>query len=142
MLGDNAILIEQDGFGHLSLAQKSRCTAGIAERFFVNGTLPVGDDTICEIDADGPPLFPGQGVTAFGIQSALSDSDKSTSSHDNTEEPSDDEIESEIEQVKKEKKTLMIVVITLSVVAGLLLIGLLVSLFVGRQKRSYAPVPT
>jgi hypothetical protein len=39
MLGDNAVLIEQDGFGHLSLAQKSKCTENIALNFFTNGTV-------------------------------------------------------------------------------------------------------
>ena len=38
-LGDNAILIEQNGLGHTSLAQTSDCTQSAVLDYFVNGTV-------------------------------------------------------------------------------------------------------
>ena len=70
-LGDSATLVEQDGVGHLSLAQKSTCTRNIISNFFINGVRPRGDDTICPIDADSPPLFPSKGARALDTRGAV-----------------------------------------------------------------------
>jgi len=56
LLGDNAFLVEQLGFGHTSLAQSSACTFGIMAGYFVNSTLPEGRSVQCPVD--NPDLFP------------------------------------------------------------------------------------
>ena len=76
-LGDSAMLVEQDGFGHVSLAQKSTCTQKIIFDFFVNGIRPAHNDTVCDIDADGPELFPS--VKASGIKNAILSDDNADS---------------------------------------------------------------
>ncbi|KAG8711023.1 hypothetical protein FRC09_020817 [Ceratobasidium sp. 395] len=48
-LGDSAILIEQDDFGHLSLAMRSDCTQGALTDYFLSNTLPTSDK-FCETD--------------------------------------------------------------------------------------------
>lgn len=39
LLGDSATLIEQDGFGHTSLAEMSTCSRNIVNKYLVNGTV-------------------------------------------------------------------------------------------------------
>ena len=39
LLGDSAVLLKQDGFGHSSLAEKSSCTVNIINEYFTNGTV-------------------------------------------------------------------------------------------------------
>lgn len=70
-VGDSATLVEQDGYGHLSIAQKSTCTRNIISKFFINGVRPEGDDTICAIDPDDTELFPSNGAKASDIRSAI-----------------------------------------------------------------------
>ena len=41
MLGDNAFLLEQLGFGHTSLAQPSDCTLSVVTNYFANSTVGV-----------------------------------------------------------------------------------------------------
>ena len=41
MLGDNAFLLEQLGFGHTTLAQPSACTLGAMVSYFANSTVRV-----------------------------------------------------------------------------------------------------
>ena len=38
-LGDSAVLIKQNGFGHASLAEKSSCTIGVVSRYFQEGEV-------------------------------------------------------------------------------------------------------
>ncbi|KAG8790262.1 hypothetical protein FRC12_012378 [Ceratobasidium sp. 428] len=58
-LGDSAILIEQDDYGHLSLAMHSDCTFSIVENYFLNNQLPTAD----QFCGTNQVLFPGPGVT-------------------------------------------------------------------------------
>ena len=37
LLGDSAVLVRQNGFGHASLAEKSSCTIGVVSKYFQNG---------------------------------------------------------------------------------------------------------
>ena len=39
LLGDNAFLVEQLGYGHTSLAQTSSCTLGIMVNYVANSTV-------------------------------------------------------------------------------------------------------
>ena len=41
MLGDNAFLLEQLGFGHSTLAQTSACTIGVVANYFANSEVGV-----------------------------------------------------------------------------------------------------
>jgi len=70
-LGDSATLVKQDGYGHLSIAQKSTCTRDIISNFFINGVRPDGDDTVCAVDPDDAELFPSNGAEPSDIKSAI-----------------------------------------------------------------------
>lgn len=70
-LGDSATLVEQDGYGHLSLAEKSNCTQNIITNFFVNGVRPEGNGTICAIDPDSAELFPSNGAKTLGVRTVF-----------------------------------------------------------------------
>lgn len=126
-LGDSAVLVEQDGFGHASIAQKSSCTQKIILNFFVNGVTPKGDDTVCEIDTDAPPIFPARGVGGSDIRNALSNNDNNSSG-------------SSSQDLEAQKKTLLIAVIALAAACGILLISLIISCINGRRGRGYKPL--
>lgn len=131
-LGDSATLVEQDGYGHLSLAQKSTCTQNIVSNFFINGVHPQGDDTICAIDPDGPQLFPSKGVGASDIRSAISSDGNSTTTSDSQQ----------LDDLKTQKKNLFIAVIALAAACGILLISLIFSCLTGKRGRGYKPIGT
>ncbi|KAG9124219.1 hypothetical protein FRC07_012368 [Ceratobasidium sp. 392] len=46
-LGQSAVLVRQDGWGHTSLAMHSDCTQGILQNYFFNDTVPA-DGTVCQ----------------------------------------------------------------------------------------------
>ena len=131
-LGDSATLVEQDGYGHLSLAQKSSCTHNIISNFFVDGVHPKGENTSCEIDPDGPPLFPSKGVKASDIRTAISNDGNSTTTPDSQQ----------LDGLKAQKNNLFIAVIALAAACGILLISLIFSCFRGRRGREYKPIGT
>ncbi|KAI1785748.1 alpha/beta-hydrolase [Ganoderma leucocontextum] len=61
VLGDQAALVKQNGFGHTSIYQSSACVADIIKAYLNDGTLPPGtssNPTVCAID-DDVELFPG-----------------------------------------------------------------------------------
>jgi len=65
MLGDNAFLLEQLGFGHASIAQTSSCTLGVMYDYFANSTLPEGRSSQCQVDnADLFPALNGNTTTS------------------------------------------------------------------------------
>ena len=82
-LGNSATLVEQDGFGHLTLAQKSTCTRNIISNFFVNGIHPVGGDAVCPIDPNGPELFPSECIKALDIRNAILDDGSNRKAREN-----------------------------------------------------------
>lgn len=129
-LGDSATLVEQDGLGHGSLAQKSTCTQSIIKNFFVNGIHPKGDDTVCPIDADGPPIFPAKGIGASDIRNAIS-SDGNISSGSRSQQLAD---------LETRGKKLFIAVVTLAASCGTLFISLVVSCITGRRGHGYKRV--
>lgn len=56
--GDNSRLIQQvNGIGHTSFSQASYCTGRIVNAYFVNGTVPSKDLTVCEVDQKPFVLF-------------------------------------------------------------------------------------
>ncbi|KAF9644641.1 hypothetical protein BDM02DRAFT_3121546, partial [Thelephora ganbajun] len=56
ILGDNAFLLEQLGFGHTSIAQVSSCTLSVMTNYFKDSTLPKGRSIQCPVDDTN--LFP------------------------------------------------------------------------------------
>jgi pimeloyl-ACP methyl ester carboxylesterase len=61
LLGDNAYLLEQVGFGHSSVAQASTCTMGVMLNYLSSSTLPSGRTSQCPVD--NTVLFPPLGTT-------------------------------------------------------------------------------
>ncbi|RDX55206.1 alpha/beta-hydrolase [Lentinus brumalis] len=50
-LGEDAVLVRQNGFGHATIAEPSACTINLLAAYFANGTVPA-KNTLCEVDAD------------------------------------------------------------------------------------------
>ncbi|TFK83377.1 alpha/beta-hydrolase [Polyporus arcularius HHB13444] len=50
-LGEDAVLVRQNGFGHTTLATVSTCMNDLLAVYMVNGTLPA-NNTLCEVDKD------------------------------------------------------------------------------------------
>ncbi|KAH7344213.1 Alpha/Beta hydrolase protein [Rhizoctonia solani] len=124
-LGDSAILIEQDDYGHSSLAMHSACTISALQDYFVNNKLP-SEDKLCGTDQE---LFPGPGVTK-GTVSKLSTQTMS--------KESDDTVQDELEDARERGNKLFIAVIALSSAVGVLLLGLVFSCIRGRRKSKVA----
>ncbi|RDX45240.1 alpha/beta-hydrolase [Lentinus brumalis] len=51
LLGEDAVLVEQNGFGHTTIAASSACMNGVFFAYLTTGTLPA-NGTVCEVDAD------------------------------------------------------------------------------------------
>ncbi|KAI0330979.1 alpha/beta-hydrolase [Cubamyces sp. BRFM 1775] len=58
VLGDQAALVRQNGFGHTSIYEQSTCTENIIQAYLADGTLPANKLTVCEID-DSFEIYPG-----------------------------------------------------------------------------------
>ncbi|CEL63020.1 Carboxylesterase B OS=Mycobacterium tuberculosis GN=caeB PE=3 SV=1 [Rhizoctonia solani AG-1 IB] len=125
-LGDSAILIEQDDYGHLSIAMHSNCTISALQDYFVNNKLP-GQDKLCGTNQQ---LFPGPGVTKGTIAKLSANNLSSDSSS----------LEDELDKARKRGDKLFIIVIALAAAAGLLLLGLVFSCIRSRRtpKTTYA----
>ncbi|PIL25655.1 hypothetical protein GSI_11405 [Ganoderma sinense ZZ0214-1] len=63
LLGQSAILVTQNGFGHTTFAAPSTCANAIAYAYMVTGKLPDGP-TVCDVDA-GFELFQGVNTSAI-----------------------------------------------------------------------------
>ncbi|KAF9645676.1 alpha/beta-hydrolase [Thelephora ganbajun] len=50
LLGDQAVMVEQHGFGHTTLAESSSCTERIVADHIMRGILPQEKETKCEVD--------------------------------------------------------------------------------------------
>ncbi|KAI9058622.1 alpha/beta-hydrolase [Trametes sanguinea] len=70
ILGDQARLVVQDGFGHTTDSSPSQCFNAVVFAYFANGTLPEGNDTVCEVGADFE-IF--NNVTTEDIVAAMGD---------------------------------------------------------------------
>ncbi|KAL1745844.1 Alpha/Beta hydrolase protein [Schizophyllum fasciatum] len=57
-LGDSAVLIEQSGYGHASVAEYSECTTEILQNYYNSGKTPNNDWTYCFVEEDNKVLFP------------------------------------------------------------------------------------
>ncbi|KDN44350.1 hypothetical protein RSAG8_05614, partial [Rhizoctonia solani AG-8 WAC10335] len=63
-LGSSAILIEQDDYGHGSMAMHSNCTFSALERYFLHNKLPQKDQ-FCGTNQE---LFPETGITKSALR--------------------------------------------------------------------------
>ncbi|CAE6509951.1 unnamed protein product [Rhizoctonia solani] len=119
-LGDSAILIEQDDYGHLSLAMHSTCTISALQDYFLNNKLP-SQDKLCGTDQQ---LFPGPGVTKSTLAKVTSENLLTDSGT----------LQDELDKARTRGDNLFIVVIALAAAAGLLLLGLVFSCIRDRRK--------
>ncbi|KAI5892383.1 alpha/beta-hydrolase [Schizophyllum commune H4-8] len=138
-LGESAVLIEQSGYGHGSIAEYSNCTMSILQSYFESGKTPENDRMYCFVNEDNLILFPDQSNnTANATASTTPDDDSSAPSFanavdlsvsDTTSAYSDnlndaiDEVHEDVEvaDLRQAKNTLMITTIVfgaLSVILG------------------------
>ncbi|GAB1525263.1 hypothetical protein RhiTH_008421 [Rhizoctonia solani] len=99
-LGDSAVLIEQDDYGHLSMTMHSDCTVAALQDYFVNNKLP-SQDKLCGTNQQ---LFPGPGVTKSTVSKL--------SAHNLSSDPSS--LEDELDKARERGDKLFILVITLA----------------------------
>ncbi|KAL1714504.1 Alpha/Beta hydrolase protein [Schizophyllum commune] len=141
-LGESAVLIEQSGYGHGSIAEYSNCTMDIVQSYFESGKTPDNDWTYCFVNEDNLLLFPDQSNTttanstttntttpdndssapSFANAIDLSVSDPASAYSDNLNDAID-EIDEDVEvaDLRQAKNTLMITTIVfgaLSVILG------------------------
>ena len=130
-LGDSAVLVELDGYGHTSFQQFSTCIVDIVKNFFVKDARPTGRYTVCSLNPDAPSPFPSNTTNSSGVQGAiLSEGSDGTSGSQ------------ELDDLKSQKRTLLIAVIALAAACGILLISLVVAFFVGRRGQGYKRIGT
>ncbi|KAI0769269.1 TAP-like protein-domain-containing protein [Trametes elegans] len=67
--GDNARLVRLAALGHSTIQLPSKCLDAIKLAYFINGTLPNDNDTLCQADTDHE-IF--KGVNTEAILNALS----------------------------------------------------------------------
>ncbi|KAG8717828.1 hypothetical protein FRC08_006557 [Ceratobasidium sp. 394] len=123
-LGESAVLIEQDDYGHVSLAMKSNCTFAALNNYFLDNQLPSAD----QFCGTNQVLFPGPGITK-GSLSALPESGSSNLATSNSN------LEADLEAARARGKQLFIAVVALGFATGLLLICLVGSFILGRKKQ-------
>ncbi|CAE6403564.1 hypothetical protein ACGC1H_005348 [Rhizoctonia solani] len=126
-LGDSAVLIEQDDYGHGSVAMLSRCTIFALQNYFVNNTLP-SEDKFCGTDIE---LFPGPPITKNSLS-------KLSSSTNTVSVVNSDSLRDELDKALQRSNSLFIAVIALAVAAGLLLLGLIFSFVYARRRSTRA----
>ncbi|QRV81714.1 Abhydrolase domain-containing protein [Ceratobasidium sp. AG-Ba] len=127
-LGDSAILVEQDDYGHTSLAMHSSCTLSILTNYFLDNTLPSAD----QFCGTNQVLFPGKGIT----KSMLSVGGSGPSNLASSSSSSSNDLQSELNDARARANQLFIVVIALGAVAGFLLLSLIASCVFGRKKKN------
>ncbi|CAE6500443.1 unnamed protein product [Rhizoctonia solani] len=112
-LGESAILIEQDDYGHLSLAMHSTCTNSALQDYFLRNKLP-SQDKLC---GTNQVLFPGPGVTKSGLTKLNSENMLTDSGT----------VQDELDKARARGNILFTAVIALAAASGLLLLGLIFS---------------
>ncbi|KAG8790144.1 hypothetical protein FRC12_012673 [Ceratobasidium sp. 428] len=127
-LGDSAVLIEQDDYGHASIAMHSDCTFSAVQKYFTNNTLPTAD----EFCGTNQVLFPGPGVT----KNSLSTGNLAVSGA-----PDSTNLSSELDEAKSRANKLFIAVIALASATGLLLVSLVASCLRGRRGKKPTAYP-
>ncbi|KAL1745843.1 Alpha/Beta hydrolase protein [Schizophyllum fasciatum] len=159
-LGDSAVLIEQSGYGHASIAEYSECTTDILQNYFSSGKAsrlfcfirtPDNDWTYCFVEEDNKVLFPANSTG----NETLPDEDSSGSATDdsvvgsNADDTYDGDHsvlsaigdtntgdEQELNDLRKTKQTLMITTIVFGVLAAVLGGALAVSIIRNMRERA------
>ncbi|TFK81912.1 alpha/beta-hydrolase [Polyporus arcularius HHB13444] len=67
LLGNKAVLVHKDGFGHTMFVEPSSCMTSVYRAYIVNGKLPP-KNTVCEIDANCEVF---QGVSTSDVVASL-----------------------------------------------------------------------
>ncbi|QRV95978.1 Abhydrolase domain-containing protein [Ceratobasidium sp. AG-Ba] len=129
-LGDSAILVEQDDYGHGSMAMHSSCTISIIRNYFTNNTLPT-QDQFCETNQ---VLFPGQGITRSTLKAFASSTGSGSNSTNLTGSP--DPLQSKLDDAETTAKGLLIAVIALACATSLLFLGLIGSCVWSRKQKA------
>ncbi|CAE6371345.1 unnamed protein product [Rhizoctonia solani] len=133
-LGDSAALIQQDEYGHTSLAMHSNCTIAALKNYFVHNKLPT-HELHCGTDQ---PLFP-EPILTKGTLDELNAVSNSTS----TSETESNSFQGVFNKARQ-NHNLLIVTIALAAATGLVLLVSLLSHISGRYKlksayRTYNP---
>ncbi|KAG8774828.1 hypothetical protein FRC12_001795 [Ceratobasidium sp. 428] len=126
-LGESAVLIEQDDYGHVSLAMKSTCTTAALNNYFLNNQLPSAD----QFCGTNQILFPGPGITKSTL-TTLSGSGSGSGSIGSSN-PSN--LETELGKARERVNQLFVAVVALGCATGLLLLSLLASFIFRRKKK-------
>ncbi|KAG9124959.1 hypothetical protein FRC07_009551 [Ceratobasidium sp. 392] len=123
-LGDSAILLEQDDYGHVSLAMHSSCTTDVLKKYFLDNELPPRDNLLCGTNQQ---LFPGPGITKNTL-AALSA--PGYGSGNNTD------LNAELEAARQRSRNLLITVIVQAAALVLVILGLTFSWVRNRKSKS------
>ncbi|KAG9077801.1 hypothetical protein FRC06_008697, partial [Ceratobasidium sp. 370] len=126
-LGNSAVLIEQDDYGHVSVAMHSDCTFAALQNYFLNNTLPT-EDKFC---GTNQVLFPGPGIT----KSSLAGHNSGNLATSGSSSSSSADLGSELDRAKKRANQLFIAIIALASATGILLFSLVASCLLGRKKK-------
>ncbi|CAE7233901.1 unnamed protein product [Rhizoctonia solani] len=121
-LGDSAVLIEQDDYGHVSFAMKSNCTTSALQDYFLQNKLPA-QDKLC---GTNQVLFPGPDITKRSLNklNLVSNLDSTTAA--NT-------LQDELDKARQCGYAIFVVKVALAAAAGLLLVALLFLCIRGRH---------
>ncbi|KAG9124179.1 hypothetical protein FRC07_012564 [Ceratobasidium sp. 392] len=119
-LGDSATLVEQDDYGHCSLAMHSDCTFSILADYFINNKLPTAD----QFCGTNQVLFPGQGITKSSISSLSVTSGNSGST----------DVQSQLNAARARVQQLFVATVALGCALGLLVVFLVGSWLLRRQR--------
>ncbi|KDQ21467.1 hypothetical protein BOTBODRAFT_25909 [Botryobasidium botryosum FD-172 SS1] len=68
LLGNSAVIIQQDDFGHSSLAERSNCTIAVITQYFSHGKLPI-EGSMC---GTNQVLFPATPITKNSLAALAS----------------------------------------------------------------------
>ncbi|KAG8740391.1 hypothetical protein FRC11_000286, partial [Ceratobasidium sp. 423] len=127
-LGDSAILIQQDDYGHTSLAMHSNCTISALQDYFLDNKLP-SQDILCGTNQQ---LFPGPGVTKDSLSKLNSASNSISTTGSNS-------LQDELDKARQRSHNLFIATIALAAATGFLLVAVLFSCIRGhKSKNTYA----
>ncbi|CAE6474631.1 unnamed protein product [Rhizoctonia solani] len=126
-LGDSAILIQQDDYGHTSLAMHSNCTISALQDYFLDNKLP-SQDILCGTNQQ---LFPGPGVTKDSLSKLNVASNSASTTGSNS-------LQGELDKARRRSNNLFIATIALAAATGLLFVALLFSCIRGHHKSKSA----
>ncbi|KDN48830.1 hypothetical protein RSAG8_02817, partial [Rhizoctonia solani AG-8 WAC10335] len=145
-LGDSAALIQQDDYGHTSLAMHSSCTISALQNYFLDNKLPT-HELHCgaslsihrigyslanlQIVQTDQPLFPESGLTAGSLDKLNSASNSVLATKTNS-------LQDEPDKAPQRSYSLFIAMIALAAATALLLLVSLFSRIRGRYKSKSA----